>query len=680
MLTHLNQLQESGKIEGIEPQADFLMRQANLTENPELRGKANGLFAELRFMKRNLTASEQYAREALKYCEIAFDSLHCVSIHSLMGAIYSYQGKNVESLKHYTEAIRICEEAGFTGRAVKIRFNKSVTLAALGRYDQALENNLQCLSFFEEHGEDENRALVYNNLGLLYLNKLSKPAKALSSFRNALAIYQQYDNPFNTARAVSNLALAYTDLEEYDSATFYLQRAVEIRESLNDEGNLAFAYHGLGDIMLKTGKFEKALEHFHTCRQLAVKNGLDEGIYYSGIGLGLCYDSINKPQTAQKYFQEAYEYAAESNDLELLVGSLEQLYHHYRNRGNTAAALQTLEKFTTYKTRKDSIINSEKLNRLEMQYTSELTEKENELLRIRQGEQEEAIAKEKRAKVILYVVTLLMLILLLFLGISYQQRNSILKKLTQQKTVLEEQKRQLDEVNNSKNRLFSVISHDLRGPLGSVISYLDILRHQMDKTDPMAPLIADLQHETRTTLNTLEDLLAWSKIQMSGISLQAKTFDFNKLVREIIDSFSSGARHKKLSLVFDADEETCMVYADEQQMKTVLRNLLSNAVKFSPVNGEVRVRTRSQGESCVLEVADHGKGISEEELKKIKDPQQYYTSAGTQNEKGTGVGLLLAFEYIHMNGGSLDFLPNTPTGTIASIHVKSSRAQMSRIA
>lgn len=672
-LKGINDRLDSGITESAEEQARYALNRSKSLEDPKLTSKAYRILADLNFMKRDLVQSEKYTRKALQQCDIAFDTLTCMGMHSLMGAILSYQSRYAEALEHFDEALNISLSAGLTDQSIKIRFNISSVQADMGNYEKALENLLECKTYFESRGEEESVALVYNNLGLLYLNNLNKPEKALSHFREAHEIYSRYANPFNRARALSNLGLAYTAVGAYDSAKTVLLKSVDLRKNLQDQGNLAFAYHGLGDLMNRTGSFEEAVDYMHKSRTLSIKHGLDEGIYYAGTGLGLAYDSLGNFTEAEHYFQEAWEHARQSGNPEFLVSSMAHLYRHYKQQGATHKALESLEKLQSYHHTRDSILQSEKLNRLEMLYNSELTQKENELLRLKQQKQLTAIHKEKKLNAVLYAVALVMLLMLIFLGLSYQQRNKMLVKLKEQKQKLESQKHELNEVNDSKNRLFSVISHDLRGPISSVVSYLDVLGFQMDQSDPMAPLVADLQHETRTTLHTLEDLLAWSRIQMSGISRQPVDFDLNRLTTQVMNLFQAGAQHKNITLTFIADSDHCPVNADEQQIKMVLRNILSNAIKFSPADAEVVLSTKTENGQALLEVKDQGKGISDEELQKIKDPQEYYTSAGTHNEKGTGVGLLLTFQYLQMNEGSLEFEANQPAGTIATIRLKAAQ-------
>ena len=183
-------------------------------------------------------------------------------------------------------------------------------------------------------------------------------------------------------------------------------------------------------------------------------------------------------------------------------------------------------------------------------------------------------------------------------------------------------------------------------------------------------LIRDLQKETYNTLKTLDDLLAWARLQQQGGKFTEEPFNLVQLIQEIKGLYNPVARHKAVELVFESKDHAIYSLGDPNQIRTVLRNLVSNAIKFSPENGRVNIELKTSASSVEISVTDEGKGISNEELLKIKDPEIFYSSQGTAGENGTGVGLMLSFEFIDRHKSELRLQPANPKGTKASFQLR----------
>lgn len=269
-------------------------------------------------------------------------------------------------------------------------------------------------------------------------------------------------------------------------------------------------------------------------------------------------------------------------------------------------------------------------------------------------------------------------IALISLIIAYRSRNAAYKlaqvqgkRLRSLNEQLRRKSRELSETNVAKDQLISVISHDLRAPLASLDSCLEIMLTEDLTQEEKDELMRDLQKETYNTLKTLDDLLAWARLQQSGGKNISEAFDIVALCKEVMTLYRMVANHKEISLEYQGSEDEVEVQADPNQIRTVLRNLISNAIKFTPDNGVVRVAVSSCDKGVEVSVQDEGRGISAEEMEKIKDPSNYYSSKGTAGENGTGVGLKLSFEFLANHDTTLEFTPALPNGTRASFHLKS---------
>jgi PAS domain S-box-containing protein len=211
----------------------------------------------------------------------------------------------------------------------------------------------------------------------------------------------------------------------------------------------------------------------------------------------------------------------------------------------------------------------------------------------------------------------------------------------------------LREMNTTKDKLFSIIAHDMRGPIGSFIQVLDILTGDMEMDKFMRhDLLEELSNSSKNIFNLLENLLNWSKIQRSIITLHPRKFRLTDSLRENIDLLGPNSKQKGINTILNA-EENIIVFADKDTISLVLRNLISNAVKFTPERGTIQISADSTGVFCEVSIKDSGVGMTKDVLENLFRPGSYYSSFGTNGERGSGIGLVLVKDFVERNGGIL---------------------------
>lgn len=236
--------------------------------------------------------------------------------------------------------------------------------------------------------------------------------------------------------------------------------------------------------------------------------------------------------------------------------------------------------------------------------------------------------------------------------------------------------RELREANVTKDKFFSIIAHDLRGPLCSLaLFYNDIVKSSADFTDEILELTRDTTNQTR---NLLEQLLIWARSQRGEIDFTPQAFDLSLLMPEIVQLFSTQARGKGIHLDINIDGP-CWVYADKAMVLTILRNLTSNALKYTAAGGSINATLTNVKDFYKFSIHDNGIGMSERTRQRLFRPDLKPQSiAGTQNEHGTGLGLILCHEFVQRNCGDIGVqselgkgstfwftLPNTATQAIS---------------
>ena len=220
-----------------------------------------------------------------------------------------------------------------------------------------------------------------------------------------------------------------------------------------------------------------------------------------------------------------------------------------------------------------------------------------------------------------------------------------------QVVLLEKQTTELKELDTLKNKLFSVIAHDLKTPMYALRNLFRHMQQYDLPGDEIKVMIPDVVTDLNYTTGLMENLLQWAKSQMQADAMKRQVLDVSALIKEVMQLLRLQADSKKVYLESKIDAPA-YIYADKDMVQLVLRNLLSNAIKFTPENGYVFLGANSTDSFVEVFVQDTGKGMSEDDIQKI-NANNYFTTKGTANESGTGLGLMLCKEFLAKNGGRM---------------------------
>ena len=241
---------------------------------------------------------------------------------------------------------------------------------------------------------------------------------------------------------------------------------------------------------------------------------------------------------------------------------------------------------------------------------------------------------------------------------NWQLRRSNLKILRQKADItgkamlLEEQTQQLTELNSLKNKLFSVIAHDMKAPMYALRNlFRNIVQYDLPGDD-IKILIPEVLNELSYTTGLMENVLQWAKSQMQAEAVHPQVVDIAKITQEVLQLLRLQAEGKHI-YISSRIEKPVYVYADRDMINLVLRNLLSNAIKFTPEDGSIYIEAREMRSHIEVLVQDTGTGISEDNLQRLQK-EDYYSTKGTGGEVGTGLGLMLCKEFLSKNGGKMD--------------------------
>jgi signal transduction histidine kinase len=244
---------------------------------------------------------------------------------------------------------------------------------------------------------------------------------------------------------------------------------------------------------------------------------------------------------------------------------------------------------------------------------------------------------------------------------SMQVNNAVLQKNNEE---IQQQAQELDQLNSLKNKLFSVISHDLKAPMYALRNLFDDMQRQDMPAEEIKSLIPDVKNDLNYTVSLMDNLLQWAKSQMQAHSVNADAHNVKDMIDEVMQVLYLQAEAKKIHIE-NKVADGYNIWADRDMINLVLRNLISNAIKFSPSGGKISIGTLEQLAFTEIYVKDAGKGISKEEMKKIGG-DEFYSSNGTAHEQGTGLGLMLCKEFLAKNNGRLRIESEPGKGSVFS--------------
>jgi len=213
---------------------------------------------------------------------------------------------------------------------------------------------------------------------------------------------------------------------------------------------------------------------------------------------------------------------------------------------------------------------------------------------------------------------------------------------------------ELKNLNASKDKFFSIISHDLRSPFNSLLGLTEFLTHSYDEMNPsdIKNSILNIYNSAQQVYNLILNLLEWSMLQSGRLKVEKSIINLAELGMEIMNLYKEGANNKKLELVNNMND-SILIYADKYMIDTIVRNFVSNSIKFTNPGGKIIIKGMINGDNAEVSVTDTGIGISQEDQKNLFRIDEQTRRDGTANEKGTGLGLILCKEFIEKNNGVL---------------------------
>ncbi|MGE5942841.1 MAG: ATP-binding protein, partial [Flavobacteriales bacterium] len=544
------------------------------------------------------------------------------------------------------------------------KVNNSIGLIEIkrGNYAKGLQYSLSAIKELEKRNLKNHLRLAYSNLAKAYFN-IKDYDKSIEFYLKALQVQEQLNDKKGIDVSNSQLAELYSMKKEFRKAIDYYEKVLANNQTSNDSIK-AVIYPKLGGEYLQFNDYDNASKYLEQGLYINRRVNNKEGLLTSLINLGNLNLQQNKLVLAENQLLEAGDIAQEINNKKELLRhyKLMRTLDSTRNKFDKAFVWQ--RKYYDLKsslTEKEDLIDNESIESPELDLSlnfDQNTPEQNNIINNKE------ITKTQqdfdRLQIIFYALLAALAIVSTFLILIYLKRNSSLKyaqeleekniKIELQNEAFQEQTKHLENVNNVKDKLFSIISHDLKDSLSSINSFIDLLKDGSLTRAEFDNLIPELSENANNASLLLFNLLNWSKSQMQSLKPSPSLFDVQEVFEDKVRLVEQRLESKGIELVDHTLRD--FAYADRSMIEIVIQNLLANALKFSKRGDKITISNHISNGHCIISVADTGIGISKENMEKLFKSNSF-TTVGTNNEKGTGLGLSICKELVELNKGKI---------------------------
>ena len=632
-----------------------------------------------------------------------------------------YNKRPVSELKKYADSAKaIAVQLPNRDNIRKFYFRLGVVHHGKGEFAEALEIYKEGVALVSKEGDKDLEAGFYMSMSDIY-NKITDYASAIDVCEKAIQLFGELKDQGGQASIYNNLSGTYIQLKDYTTAYKYATKALPMFEA---EGPMS---RGVGSIKLvianillnaddaslsKIGasgknRFQrviKLMKESIPIAELEKDLGLKSEML---IAMGVSFEKLNQMADATRAYELSLAVALEGPDLNVLAATYStvgRFFHRQQNNRkgvnylHRALAMSTqfgllevereaaesLSSFYERQKQMDSafyyykrfsnvenqIFNKEKENeftRKKLKLDFSIKEKEyaveQEKINQQLAEKKLEISFKNKIEWLMGILTIVVITAAWFF---YKSK----KKTQELNATIEAQRQSLSELVQVKDKIFSILTHDMRSPVNSLISFVYLLENDEINKDQLTQYAKELGNTLRGTSALMENLLNWAGTQLQGFDTHIEPIALHAVVQDVLTSFSATLKQKNIQIENSINENDG-VLADKNLLALVIRNLISNALKFSYAGKTIWLSMKQHENELTICIADEGMGMSAEAMEQINQDTSstMISTYGTNKEKGTGLGLMLCKSFLSMMSGTLSATTNQPQGTIMLIHL-----------
>jgi len=608
---------------------------------------------------RQLDSADRFIRELIELGDrLGEPALRCRALIA-KGLFLSTKGRNKDAIDIYNEAVSIIDTSKYQKLYATLLTNRANDKSKVDQSEGAVHDYIKAATIFEKTGDLSSLAITLNNIAL-ELGRLGRYRDAVDYYDRAIAINEKIKNYHELALCYSNASSSLRSLGLLDTALLYCKKAIEIALERGFNFTLAQSYMNAGTIYESKKDPANAELWFKKSIEICYSEGIVYGLMINMSALGDLYDKSDKTMKAIAHYDSALKYAeklesrSDINDIhgKLAVvlakaGDYEQaykylrLFHDYTDSvkgGETAAKIVELDK--KYQTEKQAA----EIARLE-QLSS------NQLLII----------------ISLTAVAAAAIAILFFFRYKRRKAEEAEIKAAKHAEEIEKFSEELKELNATKDKLFSLISHDIRGPFTPILLYSEELATNVDNLsrDEIAQMSSDINSAAETNYFLVSNLLDWARTQTGRIQFNPENVPLPELISDVRRNLSFAFRNKNIHLEVDIPQDA-VIKGDRTMVNSIFQNIIQNAIKFSGEGSEIRLNGHLERDMVRISISDNGTGMSKETAESLFGTAGVTPRRGTKNESGTGLGMSISAEFVERHSGSISVESMIGKGTIVT--------------
>ncbi|MDR1950726.1 MAG: tetratricopeptide repeat protein [Bacteroidales bacterium] len=577
---------------------------------------------------------KHYTLKALELAEGA-DYIEGV-MHALdqLGVMERNDSHFAEALSYHNRCLQLAESQHAEHWLMRSYINKGVVYRRIDEYEKALQYFLKAFPLAEKLENQREIASCLGNIGTLYLS-LNKLDDAMIYIRKSLSKAIEQNNHQGLAISYGSMGRVYENLMMLDSAQYCYEQSLFYSMQWNDNNGIAIGNNNLGGLAKKRGNLQKALEYYRKALEISIVVGDRNNIAPNYANLGEVYLLLGNLENAEKNYRQSLQIAQDAGLKKSMANALGGLSVIFEKQNRTAEALHAVKRQMALK---DSVLNEENMRQIELLKISyDILQKEQTIATLQVMHEIEQL--KNRQKQIALLASAGLLALFVCIIIMRTRRNRILA-----------------EMNSTKDKFFSIISHDLKNPALTQCEALKMLAENSGlwNAEQMSAYHIELLKSAEEQVELIYNLLGWSQVQTGRISYKPNTFLLSNL-QPNLTLIHKMAENKGIALNIQIPADM-LITGDINILTTVIRNLLTNAIKFTETGGTVSLGifpVSSNSSKYTVTVSDTGIGINREQLQTLFRIDKRESQRGTAGEQGTGLGLVVCKELLEMHRSTL---------------------------
>lgn len=613
-----------------------LLKQIKETSNDSVKAEHyKGLFEYYQYTQPD--SSVYYLEQGLKYFNEEGYKRGIAVLTGCLGQIEVMRGRHEIAKVKYEEALKIYQELNDNNGIASTNNSLGVIEAKTGHYLKATKYFLTALNKYEEVNNTKGIVNTYLKLGTV--NDINNHLdKALEYFNKGLQLSLKVPGDRNTAYLYNSIGVVYCKKQRSDTGLVFFQKALDLSQAPEMlETKIMVTMH-MGNAYKDLEEFDKSLEYYYKALGYADPGIMPES--HARLLLNIAtVKGLTDHKEALALLEKAGSIAGEIGIPKLSLEVQEEMINQYKLSGDYKAAFALLEKTRALE---DSIFSLER--DAEIANLQSVYELEKSNSRVQQLEAAEE-ANSLQRNIIIFIACILLLTLIL-LTLTYSRTNKLNKEMLAREA-------ELQRSNAIKDRIFSIIGHDLRGPIANIPMVIELFRDPRTTAEERDYMLDLLTENSMASLETLDKLLHWGKSQIKGIAIQQQQFRASQNLQHQVSLLNGVASNKGITISNKVPNDT-IIFADEDHFNFVIRNLLSNAVKFSHKDSTIVLNADKYSKAGFTTFSVQDSGVGMDDAKQAVIFEAFGTSSlGTNNEGGTSIGLMLCKEFVNENGGEI---------------------------